>query len=367
MILVDAHLDLAWNALQWNRDLSQSVFTLRTREQRTAGSGRALGTVAFPELRQGRVALAFATLLARATGTPVPHVDFASPTQAYGIARGQLAYYQALARHSQARLITTRTALDRHMAEWTSWDAGLDPADPAPGCTPPLGLVLSMEGADPILQPDDLPEWWDAGLRVIGLTHYGAGRYAGGTGTELGLTPHGVALLGAMERQGVVLDVTHCSDQAFWEALERFGGPILASHTNCRTLVPHQRQFSEAQLQAVIAREGVIGVALDAWMLRPGWISGASSNADVSLEHVVDHIDHICQVAGSSRHVGLGSDLDGGFGRDQSPHDLETIADLPRVGALLAARGYGAEDVAAILHGNWVRLLRRAWSTKDGG
>lgn len=383
MLIIDAHLDLAWNALQWNRDLSASVYTLRTREQRTAGAGRALGMVAFPELRQGHVAVAFATLLARATGTPVPHVDFAAPAQAYGVAQGQLAYYRAVARLGHAQILTTRALLERHLAAWETWEAGAagadsagmeadmeadpgaDRAPPTQGSAPPVGLVLSMEGADPILQPEDLPEWWDAGVRVIGLTHYGPGRYAGGTGTEVGLTPRGVALLDAMERLGVILDLTHCSDQAFWEALDRYHGPVLASHTNCRALVPHQRQFSDAQLRALVARGGVMGIALDAWMLQPGWISGTSSNASVGLSRVVDHIDHLCQVAGSARHAALGTDLDGGFGREQAPCDLDTIADLPRLGELLAGRGYSAADVATILHGNWVRLLRGAWASED--
>lgn len=356
MLIVDAHLDLAWNALQWNRDLLQSAYTIRTQEMATPGPGRGQGTVALPELRRGRVALCFATTLARSTGRPEPYIDYLSPTQAYAVAQGHLAYYRALERQGQARIITDRDALDRHVAEWEALEAG---AGRAAGQTPPLGFVLSMESADPILQPADLPDWWEAGVRVIGPAHYGPGRYAGGTGTELGLTPAGVELLGEMERLGLMLDVTHLSDQAFWQALDRYGGPILASHTNCRALVPHQRQFDDEQLRAIIERDGVIGLALDVWMLEPGWIHGVSTNAGASLSRAIDHIDHLCQLAGNSRHVAIGSDLDGGFGREELPHDLDTIVDLQDFQGLLAGRGYGEDDVAAILHGNWLRLLRR--------
>jgi membrane dipeptidase len=219
-----------------------------------------------------------------------------------------------------------------------------------------------MESADPILQPADMGAWWEAGVRIIGPAHYGPGRYAGGTGTELGFSPEGETLLAEMERAGMILDLTHLSDQAFWQALDRYHGPVAASHNNCRALVPHQRQFDDAQIRAIVARDGVIGAAFDTWMMQFGWVIGSTANPQVSLARIVDHIDHICQIAGSSKHVAIGSDLDGGFGREQSPHDLDTIADLQMLGQLLPQRGYSDEDVAAILHGNWLRLLRRAWA-----
>ncbi|MEW5957676.1 MAG: membrane dipeptidase [Chloroflexota bacterium] len=363
MLIIDAHLDLAWNALQWNRDLLDSAYTIRSRENHTPDLGRALGTVALPELRRGRVALCFATLLARSTGRPAADIDFGSPTQAFGIARGQLAYYRALERSGHIRLITTAVELDSHISEWQTWDddnpaSGIENPQSQP---PPLGFVISMESADPILNPAELPEWWEAGVRVIGPAHYGPGRYAGGTSTELGLTELGIGLLAEMEQLGLILDLTHFSDQAFWQALARYHGSVLASHNNCRALVPHQRQFSDEQLKAIFEREGVIGAAFDNWMLQPGWIIGQSSNAQVALAHGVDHIDYVCQLAGNARHAALGSDLDGGFGRDQAPRDLDTIADLQKLIGLLAGRGYKDEDIAAIMHGNWLRLLRQSW------
>jgi membrane dipeptidase len=358
MLIVDAHLDLSMNALQWNRDLLRSVHTIRTLEQSTPGKGRAQGTVAYPEMRRGRVALTIATLIARSTGKPVPYIDYASTAQAYGMAHGQLAYYRGLETQGHIRIIEDVPTLDSHMQEWQEWDASHAEITEQ---TPALGFVISMEGADPILMPDQLQEWWDAGLRLLGPTHYGTGRYAGGTGTELGLTEIGVKLIQEMDRIGMLLDLTHCSDQSFWEALEHYSGPVLASHNNCRTLVPHQRQFSDEQLRAVFEHNGVIGAAFDNWMLYPGWINNQTPNTVVTIADVVNQIDYICQLAGNSRHAGIGTDLDGGYGREQSPSDLDTIADLQRLAGMLEERGYSSGDVQNIMHGNWVRFLRTAW------
>lgn len=373
VLIVDAHLDLAMNALQWNRDLLASTYTIRALEKDTPGKGRGVGTVAFPEMRRGRIALSFATAIARSTGRPSPHIDFSSPAQAYGVAMGHLAYYRALEREGHVRIIAGAAQLDAHMDEWTAWDAragndgragGGPRGDGDNSGAPPLGFVISMEGADPIPEPGSLEEWWRAGLRLIGLTHYGPGRYAGGTGTEVGLTDLGVALLSEMMRLGVILDLSHCSDQAFWEAIERFDGPVIASHNNCRALVPHQRQLADEQIRAIAARRGVIGVAMDNWMIAPGWRHG-DSNESVRLEHAVRHIDYICQLLGNARHVGIGSDLDGGFGREGSPYDLDTIADLQHVASLLAGRGYSGEDIAGVMHRNWWSRLRRAWTHEE--
>ncbi len=356
MLVIDAHLDLAWNALQWNRDLLGSAYTIRGRETRMSGKGRAQNTVALPEMRRGRVALSFATALARSTGQTAEHIDFGSQAQAYGIAQGQLAYYRALEADGEIRIIGDAPQLRAHIAEWESWEA----AGADEGSIPPLGFVISMEGADPIRDPAQLEDWWEAGLRLLGPTHYGPGRYAGGTGTELGLTELGEPLLLEMARLGMLLDLTHFSDEAFWEAVAIYAGPVLASHNNCRALVPHQRQFSDEQLKLIFERDGVIGAAFDIWMLKPGFLSG-SGNQDVFIDDVVDHIDHVCQLAGNSRHAAIGTDLDGGFGREQSPCDLDTIADLQHLPAKLSARGYGEGDIKNIMYGNWLRLLTAAW------
>ena len=356
MLIVDAHLDLAWNAMQWNRDLQLSVNTIRVQESVLKGPGRGQNTVALPEMRQGCVALCFSTLLARSTGHVEAGIDYSSTAQAYAAAQGQLAYYTALAEQGAIWLITNLVELNEHIAEWNQWELDTNTTQP------PLGFIISMESADPILGPEQLSAWYEAGIRMIGPAHYGPGRFAGGTSTELGFTSIGFALLREMEQLGIILDLTHLSDQAFWQALGQFNGIVLASHNNCRALVPNQRQFDDAQIRAIIERDGVIGATCDNWMIRPGWVRGRKDNARVTLNDVVDHVDHICQMAGNSQHAAMGSDLDGCFGREQSPADLDTIADLQKLVNILASRGYSENDIAAIMHGNWLRLLRRAWS-----
>lgn len=357
MLIIDAHLDLAWNALHWNRNIQYSVYTIRTGESNLSGAGRGQGTVALPEMRKGRVALCFATLLARSTGRTIQNLDYSSPYQAYAAAQGQLAYYQALNGAAEVRLIMNRTDLDEHIDDWLRWEMDISLAQPR------VGVVISMESADPVLTPEQLPAWQESGVRIIGPAHYGPGRYAGGTSTELGLGFEGKQLLKEMDRLGTLLDLTHLSDQAFWEAMDCFEGSVLASHNNCRALVPHQRQFDNKQIFAVVERDGVIGVALDNWMLRPGWTRGAKDIERVTLEQVADHIDHICQLAGNSQHAAIGSDLDGGFGREQSPTDLDTIADLQHLTEILSTRGYSDADIMAIMYGNWLRVLRKAWKS----
>lgn len=357
MLIVDGHLDLALNAIQGGRDLQVSAFETRTREYGRVGKGCAQGTVALPEMRAGRVALSFVTVIGRCTGRPAPRIDFARPEQAYAVARGHLAYYRALEALGEARIVSDRTGLDEHMAAWRRWeDSGAAMSPPA------LGFVLLMESADPILAPEDVLAWTRLGLRIIGPAHFGPGRFAGGTGEESGLTRDGRQLLREMDRHGVILDVTHLADLSFWEALETFDGPVMASHANARALVPNARQLSDEQLTAVMERDGVIGVLLGCSDLVPGWVVGGRHNGLVTLSRLVDHIDRLCDLAGNARHVAIGSDLDGGVGSDEFPRDLDTIADLQRITDLLRGRGYGDEQVADVMHGNWERFLAAAWS-----
>jgi membrane dipeptidase len=201
-------------------------------------------------------------------------------------------------------------------------------------------------------------------LRIVGPAHYGVSPSAHGTGTEGGLFPQGPALLKEMQRVGMILDVTHLSDQCFDEALDIYEGPVLASHHNCRALVPDQRQLTDVQIKRLIGRGAVIGMALDVWMLYPGWIRGqtTSEQAGTKLVEIVNHIDRVCQLAGDALHVGIGTDLDGGFGREQSPIDLDTIADLQRLPELLANRSYSIDAIEGILYKNWVRFFQEAWT-----
>ncbi len=354
MLVVDAHLDLAMNAVLWNRDLTLSAHETRAieREAGMTEKGRGAGTVGLPDLRAGQVGLVFATVIARKNHGLNSGIDFRTHEIVNAHAQGQLAYYRELERQGSIRLIRTRADL----REWqVTWE--VDPS------TAPFGFVLLMEGADPIVEPEQAGLWWEDGLRMVGLSHYGPSAYASGTGSAGPLTDKGCALLKVMDEVGMILDVSHLTDQSFHEALDRFAGPVLASHSNCRSLVPGDRQLDDAMIRRIIERDGVIGAVMDAWMLEPGWVRGVTTNERVSLANVVDQIDHVCQLAGNSHHAAIGTDLDGGYGIEQTPRDLDTIADVQKIPDLLRQRGYEEEDVAAILHGNWLRLLAQALST----
>jgi membrane dipeptidase len=359
-LIFDAHLDLAWNAIDWNRDLRLPVAEIRKREQAQGldQKGRCCNTVSFHALREGRVGLFIATLMARLLRPGImPAIQrFDSMEAAQACAYGHLAYYRTLEKRGLLRWIKDWPTLQTHVERWrTCTEAQLQ--------NEPLGFILSMEGADPILSPDEVQEWWDAGLRLVGPAHYGVSPYAHGTGTVGGLFPQGPALLKEMERVGMILDVTHLSDQCFDEALDIYGGPVIASHHNCRALVPDQRQLTDEQIKRLIQRGAVIGAAFDTWMLVPNWIRGKTTPEEtgVCLNTVVDHIDRVCQLAGNARHAALGTDLDGGYGKEQSPLDLDTIADLQKLPDLLRRRGYNEEAIEGILYRNWVRFFERAW------
>jgi membrane dipeptidase len=359
MLIFDAHLDLAMNALEWNRDLTRSIEEIRRRERDgTDKPDRGRGTLSLPEMRRGEIGLCVATQIARYVkpGNPLP--GWHSPEQAWAQTQGQLAWYRAMEEAGQMVQIRDLAGLEKHLRRWSAGE-GLAQAT----TEKPIGYILSLEGADSLLSPRHLERAYGQGLRALGPAHYGPGTYAQGTDASGGLGARGRELLREMERLGIILDVTHLCDESFWEALEHFHGPLWASHSNCRALVPHRRQFTDEQIKALIARGAVIGAALDAWMLVPDWVRGKTTpqGAGLMLNRIVDHIDHVCQLAGHARHAGIGSDLDGGFGREQAPADLETIADLQRIPALLAARGYRTEDVKAIAHGNFVRFLKEAW------
>jgi membrane dipeptidase len=359
MFIFDAHLDLSMNALEWNRDLRKPISEIRDREkERTDKPDRGKGTVCFPEMRRSKIGICVATQIARYVKPTNPLPGWHSREQAWAQTQGQLAWYRAMEEQGEMTQIKDRAGLEKHFALWQSALASGAETERLP-----IGYILSLEGADSILDPAQLEKVFAQGLRFIGPAHYGPGIYAQGTDATGGLGPRGKDLLREMDRLGIFLDATHLCDDSFWEALDIYTGPVWASHNNCRALVPHNRQFSDEQIKELIQRGAVIGAALDAWMMVPGWIKKKTTPESVGLklEKIIDHIDHICQLAGNANHSGIGTDLDGGFGREQSPGDLDTIADLQRIPDMLASRGYSKNDIEKIMRGNFMAFLRNAW------
>jgi membrane dipeptidase len=375
VLMIDGHLDLAFNALHHRRDLTQSVQTLREREdlyrdgvglksvhpdalrkQPRIGS-EGIATVSLPELRRGNVGIILSTIMARVQ-LPSGFLADGMRTQAAAHAIGQshLHYYNALERAGELSFIRTCAELESCATAWQS----------AAQTKRTLGLVLSMESADPILGPDDVQNWYDAGLRSVSLTHFGANTWGHGTGTQGGLYQCAYPLLDALRDAGIALDVSHAADLTFWQLLDYWDGPLHASHCMCRSLVPGQRHLSDEMIRAVVERDGVIGMVLAEPMLNPAVnfddLSTAPAVSTRPMAAIADHIDHICQLAGNNEHVAIGSDLDGGFGREWAPVDCDNIADLQKLPALLARRGFDDQDIDAIAHGNLLTFLRRVLS-----
>jgi membrane dipeptidase len=350
-LIFDAHLDLSMNALEWNRDLRWSLKDIRKSEEGLSDKpDRANGTVSLPEMRKGNVGLCVATQIARYVkpGNPIP--GWHSPEQAWAQTQGQLAWYKAMEDDGELIQICNASELEAQLVNWSN-----------SGKKCPIGYVLSLEGADSIISMRHLEIAYEYGLRAIGPAHYGPGTYAQGTDASGGIGPKGRELLSEMERLGMILDATHLCDDSFREAMDIYRGPVWASHNNCRAFVPHNRQFSDSQISELAQRDAVIGIALDAWMMVHGWVRGQSTplSMGVNLELVIRNIDHICQLTGNSLHAGIGSDLDGAFGQEQGPYDLESIADLQKIPAMLTEKGYSETDIHNIMSDNWIRFLRK--------
>ena len=363
MFIVDAHLDLATNAITLNRDLAKSVYAIREKEKQLSWNDtqdRGNGTVALPELRKGNVGLVVATIISRydVAGNPLATLNLPgwhSPEQAYAYGQAQLAWYKVMEELGEMVQITTLPQLKDHVALW---------ANNSTNNKKPIGYILSLEGADSVINSKYLEKYYAQGLRAIGPAHFGPGRYAAGTHSDgSGLTKIGKELLHEMDQLKIILDATHLTDKGFFEAMDIFKGVVWASHQNCRALVPGERQFSDEQIKLMIERDGVIGGALDAWMLHPEFEMKKNTPAElgINLEKLVDHFDHICQLAGNCLHIGFGTDLDGLFGTEQTPYDMDTIADIVKFKEILALRGYNSENIKSIFSGNWLRLIQKAW------
>ncbi len=360
-LIIDGHLDLSMNAMEWNRDLTMPVRQIRTLEEGMDDKpDRGKNTVSLPAMREGNIGMCIATLIGRYAKPSHPLGGWRSPSQAWSMIQGQLAWYREMERLGEITQIVDTASLNQHVKLW----------DTEPGYQS-IGYLMSLEGADSILSEEHLQILYDQGLRAIGPAHYGPGTYAYGTNSDGSIGEKGKWLISAMSQLGITLDVTHLSETSFWEALEAFEGEIWASHSNCHALVPHNRQFTDEQLKTLIERNAIIGLPLDAWMMTSKWKRGWSTpeNTPVTLEDMLDHMVHICTLAGNTSHVAIGTDLDGGFGKEQSPVDIDTIADLQQLPQLLKKRGFEQEDIDRFLHHNWLNKIKTSLQEsviKDG-
>jgi membrane dipeptidase len=359
-ILVDAHQDLAWNIQTFGRNYLRAASETRTLEANSPTIQHNGDTLlGWPDYQRGRAAVIFSTLFASPARRRMgdwernfyPDDDFAAARKLYWT---QLETYHRLAddHPDKFTLLASRADLDRTLNHWHSQPENH-----------PVGLLPLMEGADAIREPSDLASWWNFGLRVIGLAWTGT-RYCGGTREPGPLTDEGRALLKAMTDFPFLLDLSHMDEPAALEALDRYEGPVIATHGNCLALLPGvdtNRQFSDRVIRGVIQRGGVVGLVPFNVFLKVGWsLASGSRREEVSLSVLADHIDHICQLAGNVNHAGIGSDFDGGFGLQSVPQEIDTIADLHKLTDFLQPRGYSDADIEAILGGNWIRCLQES-------
>ncbi len=354
MIVVDAHEDIAYNALSYGRDYRRSTAETRRLETDAAMiDRRGTATVGLPDSLLGRVAVVFATLfVAPAEGNedkPWAKLTYKTAREAYSLAMQQLDYYQRLVDETEKiRLIQSEADLDAVLATWAD---GTETGDHR------QGLVILMEGADPIIEPKQFEEWYERGVRLVGLA-WEKTRYSGGTGHPGPLTKEGRELLEVMASFNAILDLSHLSEHACLEALDTYAGIIIASHSNPRKFRNTDRHFSDPMIERLAERDGVMGIVPFNHFLSNRWKKG-DSKSDVPMSVVLDAIDYVCQLTGSAAHVGIGSDFDGGFGLESIPDGLDSTGDLLSIGPALTARGYSEEDTAAILGGNMLRKLRQ--------
>lgn len=360
MLIVDAHQDLAWNMLTFGRDYTLSVEEIRQGE---AGSTNTRhneeSMLGWPEYQRGRVAIVFATLFATPERRKEGEWDILSykePRQAQSLYAAQMSAYERLTgeQPDKFRWLHTRRHLNELLACWETRDQMAESSDCA------VGLVGLMEGAECILDFSELEEWWARGVRLIGPA-WASNRFCGGMDEPGPLTGEGTALLEAMASLGFCLDLSHMDEQAALRVLEIYPGCVVATHSNALALLrgsDSNRHLSDRLLHGLLERDGMVGVVPFNAFLKAGWKRG-DRREEVDLSAFIAQIDYICQMAGDARHVGIGSDFDGGFGRQSVPPGLESVADLQKLALLLGEKGYSQEDIAAVLGGNWITRLRQ--------
>ncbi|HML02196.1 MAG TPA: membrane dipeptidase [Candidatus Bathyarchaeia archaeon] len=339
--IVDGHEDIAFNALSLRRNFLDKISNIRTKN---AFKSEGIPTVSFPELKKGNVRIVFATIwVAPCQKSPVPRgLCYSASDEAHALAMAQMDYYRSIESQGYVNIIRTKAELKEHLS-----------------CKTKVGLVILMEGADPILAPKEAKEWFRAGVRIIGPA-WQRTKYSGGTGAPGPLTKEGKELMAEMETAGMILDMSHMADESFFDALDLFHGNVIASHSNCRKYVPTDRQLTDEMIKALVSKNGVIGTVLFNKFLDPDWKRKGKAKKEVTFSAVIKHMKNVCDLSGDTLHSAIGSDLDGGFGAESVPRGIDTVADLQKLGDALGNEGFSVIEVSNIMADNWIRLLKRA-------
>jgi len=338
--IVDGHEDIAFNVLSLRRNFLDKISNVRSKN---AFKNEGIPTVSLPELKKGNVRILFATLwVAPCKRSRAPGgLCYRTFEEAHALAKGQLDYYRTIESQGFVRIIRTRAELKEHLTYEKK-----------------VGLVILMEGADPILTPREVNEWFKAGVRIVGPA-WQRTKYCGGTDAPGPLTKEGRELMAEMESTGMILDLSHMADASFYDALDLFHGNVIASHSNCRKYVPTNRQLTDDMIKALVSRDGVVGTVLFNKFLDRDWKRKGNVKNEVTLSAVIKHMKNVCELSGNTLHSAIGSDLDGGFGAESVPRGIDTVADLQKLGNALGREGFSGAEVSNIMSDNWIRLLER--------
>jgi membrane dipeptidase len=354
MIIVDAHRDIAFDAIDCDRDYRRSVAENRRVEAGVAHPRRkGESATGLPDAIAAGIAVVGATLFVEPadykpwSGLNALHAlsSYHSPQEAHDLALEQLRYYERLAAETPSlRLIYNRADLNSVLATWAE---GADPKQRQ------QGLVIVMEGADPVIEPSQFGEWYQRGVRILG-TSWSRTRYAGGTQSPGPLTDLGRRLLVEMTKYNALLDLSHMAEEACLESLHSYHGPIFASHANPRAFCDTDRHLTDEAIKLLAQRDGVMGLVFLSLFWKVDWKKGDV----VPIARIADAVDHICQLTGSARHVGIGTDWNAGMGTDEIPNDFNSVTDLPKLATILRQRGYSETDVEGVMAGNMLRKIR---------
>ena len=337
-IVIDTHCDTTQRLLKPEWD-----FTLRDHK----------GHVDIPRMREGGIAAMFLAVYAPGSDEPGVYIS---------ASREQIACIQHTANKYQDHLVLARSANDIRKAKASG----------------KIAILIAIEGGYLIEDSlDRLREYREAGAAYMTLTHSFHTSWADSAGVHEhlepkhgGLTDFGLEVIREMNRIGMMVDVSHVSDQTFWKVMEVSEAPIIATHSSCRAISPHCRNMSDEMIKAVAEKSGVVQMnfaaafidpdakpidkdAVKRWIANGGVVDKPLTDHVTPLSILIDHFDHALQLVGPE-HVGIGSDFDG---VPALPEDMEDCSKLPNITACLLDRGYKESDLEKMLGENVLRVM----------